>query len=558
MLIAFPRVAAAQTVTFYGSDAATPSFSVFDSLEITAQGDYIMSGGTFTTNALNVIDISSFVPGTKTDIFQVVTTEVHGMQHTHICFPKGQFTGNFGMSRFPSKYMSEIVIEAPPDDWLIINAGGIAGFLRTGPGSISSESVEFSASYDAWVFGERIGELATTAVSVQGIGATSYAYSFVPSAPYVSGNWTAAETGMPDGAGATAVFPASAAGSMSVSGARTVGNWLVEGSSPYTFNGSGSITLSQTGHAQVSVSGGATHVVNAQLTLASDTSFYVNSSTQLNVAGTLSVGSTTLAISKLGSGTLSIPAVSVNTIRAVEGRLKINSSGTVSRTATVAISGAAKNSSGTTIFSGGALDLASSGSGLIVDYDASATISPMGNYDIPGTIAFYLKNGHNGGSWTGAPTDGSGNKLPVMNSSFAAANSAFGVGFGEASEILGSSGGTFLGQPVDGSTVLIRVVRDGDANLDGSVNSTDYGILAIHYGQSGKMWYEADFNYDGYVNSDDYNLLAGNFGLSVGPEGPSATDWGALASAVPEPGGGVLLLLVTAACRCRSRRRAKW
>ncbi|MBN2292353.1 MAG: hypothetical protein JXM70_08010 [Pirellulales bacterium] len=93
---------------------------------------------------------------------------------------------------------------------------------------------------------------------------------------------------------------------------------------------------------------------------------------------------------------------------------------------------------------------------------------------------------------------------------------------------------------------VIGVARlGGDANKDGSVDVSDLGILAAHYGAtSGVGWSEADFNGDGVVDVSDLGVLAANYGTV-----PSA-------QSVPEPSAfaGLLVLFlagITARCRCR-------
>ncbi len=93
----------------------------------------------------------------------------------------------------------------------------------------------------------------------------------------------------------------------------------------------------------------------------------------------------------------------------------------------------------------------------------------------------------------------------------------------------------------------------GDANLDGTVDVGDLGILAGNWGaESGVSWVDSDFTGDGTVDVGDLGVLAGHWGetqataLSTGSDGEGlAND----ASAVPEPlltasvvlGGGLLL-----------------
>jgi hypothetical protein len=90
---------------------------------------------------------------------------------------------------------------------------------------------------------------------------------------------------------------------------------------------------------------------------------------------------------------------------------------------------------------------------------------------------------------------------------------------------------------------LASLLRDGDADFSGTVNSDDFNILATNFGLGVNQWSDADFDFNGFVNSDDFNLLASNFGLSASAGGPTPDDWAALAAAVPEPASASLLLL---------------
>src|SRR5204863_376913 len=82
-----------------------------------------------------------------------------------------------------------------------------------------------------------------------------------------------------------------------------------------------------------------------------------------------------------------------------------------------------------------------------------------------------------GGAWSGTG----------LTSSAAAAAASSSVptalGFGLASDILNNpSGGTFSGQTVGGSAVLVAYTASGDADLSGTVDSIDFARLAGHFG----------------------------------------------------------------------------
>lgn len=69
----------------------------------------------------------------------------------------------------------------------------------------------------------------------------------------------------------------------------------------------------------------------------------------------------------------------------------------------------------------------------------------------------------------------------------------------------------------------------GDANLDGRVDLSDFGILKQHFG-AGTQRSEGDFNGDGQVDLSDFGILKANFGSSANT------------TAVPEPATWTLAL----------------
>jgi hypothetical protein len=89
---------------------------------------------------------------------------------------------------------------------------------------------------------------------------------------------------------------------------------------------------------------------------------------------------------------------------------------------------------------------------------------------------------------------------------------------------------------------LIASGLGGDANLDGTVDLTDFTFLAANFNLSNKTWLDGDFNGDHSVDLTDFTILASDFQQTTPPS-----------SLVPEPGVCAGISILAAALR---RRRA--
>jgi hypothetical protein len=181
----------------------------------------------------------------------------------------------------------------------------------------------------------------------------------------------------------------------------------------------------------------------------------------------------------------------------------------------------------------GTLDLTNNA--LIIDYVA-------GNSPIA-TIANLIKTGYAGGSWTGAGITSSSAAAVALSADV----HKTALGFAEASAI-GLGSGSFAGQSLDSSSLIIGYALSGDANLDGNINTPDFNMLATNFNASTQLWTSGDFNFDGKVNALDFNAIATNFGAAFTSTPLS------LGFLVPEP-----VLVTTVAFIplwiCRQRRR---
>lgn len=187
-----------------------------------------------------------------------------------------------------------------------------------------------------------------------------------------------------------------------------------------------------------------------------------------------------------------------------------------------------------TLGSGAQLDLVTNK--FIIDYDGASPIL---------TIRSALQTGYAGGSWNGPGIVSSAAALDPLDSTA--------IGVAEASA-LGLT--TFHGESVDGTALVFKYTYFGDANLDGIVNATDLGKMAIAW-QTPGSWSAGDFNYDGFVDVNDLYLMSLNWyaGIEAPLGPPSLVD--ALQSiginqAIPEPG---ILPVAAIACVLLRQRR---
>jgi beta-glucanase (GH16 family) len=139
-----------------------------------------------------------------------------------------------------------------------------------------------------------------------------------------------------------------------------------------------------------------------------------------------------------------------------------------------------------------------SGSGSLDIQSFSVVVHYNSGSDPMGTIVGWINGGYAGGTWTG---------VGILSSAAAGSPTTYGIGYADASDS-GNPASLAFG------TLKFQYALLGDANLDGSVNGTDFALLGANFGAGGTRWDEGDFNYDGTTNGSDFSALAGNFGKS--------------------------------------------
>jgi hypothetical protein len=272
----------------------------------------------------------------------------------------------------------------------------------------------------------------------------------------------------------------------------TLGALKFDNANTYQITGNGSLTIStSTGSGSIVVAQG-THKINLPITFASDTAIDV----------------------------------------AAGGLLKISDPATIAAGKTVTQTGSVSIEAPLTIEAGGALVLAgpsaasvfgapSLGTGAKIDVKTnSLSVDYRGQASPAATIQSQLASAYAGGAWTGA-------------------------GITSSSTIAGQTG---VGWKEDASSksIVVKYAYYGDANLDGTVDSSDFSALAAKFNDAAGVWAVGDFNYDGKINALDFNALASNYGQTL----PSGA---ALAALVPEPSSMLALLGLAAVCKRRRK-----
>ena len=113
------------------------------------------------------------------------------------------------------------------------------------------------------------------------------------------------------------------------------------------------------------------------------------------------------------------------------------------------------------------------------------------NSDPISSIAAYLKSGFNGGHWNGPGIISSAAQTTINGH-------RYGVGWADSKDKIAP--GLSSGQ------IEVKYTLLGDANLDGTVNGSDFSILAANFGQGATNWDQGNFLFTPAVNGSDFRI----------------------------------------------------
>jgi hypothetical protein len=324
---------------------------------------------------------------------------------------------------------------------------------------------------------------------------------------FTAANWSGGVPGTP---GDSATFgPVNTAQRViTLDGALTVSTLTFNSANTYVLSGPGPLRLEGLSPAIVNVNAG-THIISAPVTVPGDLQINTTSAgAQLffTSAVTDASGDT---VTKLGPGQVQFASLRAGSLNATGGITKISFKAQPNALGAL-VNNLAIGSGG----GNGRLDLTNNS--MIIDYTG-----PVGT--LVGDTRANLQSGK---IFSTAAT-------PLIT-----------IGYGD-NALLGF--GSFAGQAVDSSSLLLKYTYAGDSDLDGDVDVADLGNLASNWQASG-VWTLGDFDYNGSVDVNDLGLLASNWQAGVGsPLSPQALAE-ALASlglpvvSVPEPASAALIL----------------
>jgi hypothetical protein len=237
----------------------------------------------------------------------------------------------------------------------------------------------------------------------------------------------------------------------------------------------------------------------------------------INVSGQFSFTGTTLTsasgITIASGGVVTANGVTGGGVTVQDGAIfKINGSTTLP-SLTIDAGGVAEQVSTNTTFGASVITLGS----LTIDSPFGSTnggVLDLGNGDLivrstaVSGLQPLLAAGYDGGFWDGEASSGP-NPAAILSST--AANDPYGIeSLGYIHIGTGSSDfniSSYDGQSVSSGDTVVALTYYGDANLDRTINGSDYALIDNGFNMGLTGWTNGDFNFDYNVDGIDYGLI---------------------------------------------------
>ena len=356
------------------------------------------------------------------------------------------------------------------------------------------------------------------------------------------GAWTESakwDNGVPNAVTHVADFttPLTAPATVNVTAGQTVRSIVFDSAANgYTLaNAGGSINFDAltTGIiATIKVKSGS-HTIAAPITSTRDLSFQVATGSALNITGDMSIAGRNLE--KTGAGSATVKNLRANNITVSAGTLAMAPDTSANGTSNIAA---------LTIATAAKLDLKSN---KLITTTAAGTVTGGIYNGVQGEV----QRAYDFGAWDG-------NGMTTSMPDAVAGLTTIGIATGEQVRGLGATDtDTFSGQVINGASVIAMYTYAGDANLDGTIDGGDYGIIDNFVQVPGAAGYaNGDFNYDGVIDGGDYGIIDNNIQAQGAPFDTSGGVSLSGVSAVPEPSACAFAIVAGAGLLARRRRQS--
>lgn len=352
-----------------------------------------------------------------------------------------------------------------------------APYMRIAKGPFSGNDY-----YDNMYMGAPVAPTTATNWNISGSGSWT-----------TGGNWAGGTA--PNAVGAVASFGSinTSAADVTVDAAQTVCALVFASSNSYNLVGSGTLTMDSPFAAAGIVTSAGSHTINNPLVLTEDLGITTDASTSLVIKSSMIQPGKIL--SKAGTGSVTLENFQGAGLFVSQGIGKISKK-------------SAPNDPSGAVTVG------------------TLTVSSLAQLDLTNNSAII--------NYDTLDTEVADMKLALKEARIFSSSAGDGrmLGYGD-NALLGI--GSFAGQTVDATSLLVRFTWHGDNNLDGKVNTVDFNMLAGGFGKTDGVWTDGDYDYNSLVDSVDFNNLVASYGKTSANLGPT------LGSVVPEPASLALL-----------------